>query len=395
LKIIAVLDSSMKSGGTFNQGLSAILQMKRLSAGRFDFAVITLHAENLDRLRKLGVECSHVKLSFFDRLQSRATHNFLWQFYQDRARRIGNLEKAVIAAGGDLVYFLSQSANSTLLQRTNFITTVFDLCHRDTPEFPEVRTFGEFHRREQFIRTNVPPALVTITESEQLSDLLARRYGVDRERLLALPLVPGPFISESGLSENFSVTEKYGLTPGYFFYPAQFWSHKNHIRILEALALLRERGTRLNVVFVGGNTGNRSHIDRQIAAKDLATQVKILGLVPAEDMRKLYEASHALVMPTYFGPTNIPPMEAWMLGKPVIYSAHLKEQVGSAALLVDPDSALELADAMQASLDGAVTARLIEAGKRRLQEIENQRAAAEKNLLDRLAQFETRLRCWQ
>ena len=385
----------MKSGGTFNQGLSAILQMKRLSSGRFDFAVITLHAENLVHLRKLGVECSHVKLSLFDKIQSRATHSFVWQMYQSRARRIGALEKAVIRAGGDLVYFLSQSANSTLLQRTNFITTVFDLCHRDTPEFPEVSNFGEFHRREQFIRTNVPSALVTITESEQLSDLLARRYGVDRERLLALPLVPGPFVSEVGLADDFSVTEKYGLTPGYFFYPAQFWSHKNHIRILEALVLLRDRNIRFNVVFVGGNTGNRRHIDRQIEAKGLTTQVKILGLVPAEDMRKLYEASHALVMPTYFGPTNIPPIEAWMLGKPVIYSAHLKEQVGSAALLVDPDDAGELADAMQTSMDTGVVAKLIEAGKRRLQEIENQRTAAEKDLLQRLEQYKTRLTCWQ
>ncbi|WP_256464260.1 hypothetical protein [Bradyrhizobium sp. 44] len=35
---------------------------------------------------------------------------------------------------------------------------------------------------------------------------------------------------------------KYSLEPGYLFYPTQFWRHKNHVTLLAALALLRERG---------------------------------------------------------------------------------------------------------------------------------------------------------
>jgi len=64
-----------------------------------------------------------------------------------------------------------------------------------------------------------------------------------------------------------------------------------------------------------------------------------LGFVPIEDMRGLYEGSLAIVMPTYFGPTNIPPLEAWTLEKPLIYSTHLAEQAGDAALLIDPNNA--------------------------------------------------------
>ena len=42
-------------------------------------------------------------------------------------------------------------------------------------------------------------------------------------------------------------------------------------------------------------------------------------------------------MPTYFGPTNIPPLEAFTLGVPVLYSdlPGLRDQVGNAALLMD------------------------------------------------------------
>jgi glycosyltransferase involved in cell wall biosynthesis len=60
-------------------------------------------------------------------------------------------------------------------------------------------------------------------------------------------------------------------------------------------------------------------------------------------MPYLYRQSLALVMPSYFGPTNLPPLEAFALGVPVLYpdKAGLREQVGAAALLMDlrdPDS---------------------------------------------------------
>jgi len=54
-------------------------------------------------------------------------------------------------------------------------------------------------------------------------------------------------------------------------------------------------------------------------------------------MPYLYKQALALVMPTYFGPTNIPPLEAFKLGCPVLYSdlPGLRDQVKGAALLLD------------------------------------------------------------
>lgn len=99
-------------------------------------------------------------------------------------------------------------------------------------------------------------------------------------------------------------------------------------------------------------------------------------------------------MPTYFGPTNLPPLEAWSLNKPLIYSSHLADQAGNAALLVDPDSADELAKAMIQCDDPAICNQLIEAGKQRLKHFEAQRAIAEDNLIKKLEQFAAQRRCW-
>jgi glycosyltransferase involved in cell wall biosynthesis len=62
--------------------------------------------------------------------------------------------------------------------------------------------------------------------------------------------------------------------------------------------------------------------------------------VPDEDMSSLYGGAVALVMPTFFGPTNIPVLEAWAFGCPVLTSniRGIREQVEDAAVLVDPRS---------------------------------------------------------
>ena len=58
----------------------------------------------------------------------------------------------------------------------------------------------------------------------------------------------------------------------------------------------------------------------------------------------LYRHALALTFVSYFGPDNLPPLEAFALGCPVITSAieGVDEQLGNAALYVNPDSVSNL-----------------------------------------------------
>jgi glycosyltransferase involved in cell wall biosynthesis len=122
--------------------------------------------------------------------------------------------------------------------------------------------------------------------------------------------------------------------------------------------------------------------------------VKFLGFVPSEHMRGLYEGALGVVMPTYFGPTNLPPLEAWALDKPLIYSAHLAEPVGDAAWLVNADRAQDLVEALRACARPEVRERLVASGRQQLARAAEQRAAAEATLLQRLDEFAARRACW-
>ena len=78
-----------------------------------------------------------------------------------------------------------------------------------------------------------------------------------------------------------------------------------------------------------------SYVRSHAARLSLEERIKFIGFVGNEEIPELYRQSIALVMPSYFGPTNLPPLEAFQLGVPVLYpdKAGLRDQVGNAALL--------------------------------------------------------------
>jgi glycosyltransferase involved in cell wall biosynthesis len=394
VRIAAIIGNKVTAGGGFNQALSAIRQMARLCENRYDFLVFTSEAENIPYFEKIGLEARTFRPGIADKWVAVAATGECTRFIQSKLKVVGRLERELQLNKIDLAYFVTPDRRSLTLQRINYVATVWDLCHRDSPEFPEVRDNVEFLSREFLYSNTLSQALFVLCDSLTLCDRMSRRYGLDKERLIAMPFSPGPFTESVHSEAKEAVLELYGLAKGYYFYPAQFWAHKNHVRILQALELLNKKGKTPHVVFSGGDQGAMSHVKATASKLGVSEQVQFLGFVPAEHVRGLYEGCRAVVMPSYFGPTNLPPLEAWKLNKPLLYSSHLSEQSGQAALLFDPDSAVELAKAMDDVTDAKVAESLVREGTQRLAEIDKFREQAEQEMLSRLDIFSKRLECW-
>ena len=394
MKIIAIIEKPITYGGGFNQALNAIQQMNRLSVDKFDFSVVTPAKENIDSLKRLNIKADYVAITLLDKILSRLFPGRIWGQILATLKIVGPFEKELIKQNCDLVYLVEQSSRAECLQNLNFIETVHDLCHQDQLEFPEVRNFGEFRSRELVFQNTLKCAFIVMADSEELADKINSRYGVDRDRIVTMPFSPSPFIKEPQVSNSVNILKLYKLNYGYFFYPAQFWAHKNHFRIIEAVKLLHQEDTQCRVVFVGRDKGNYDFLDRLIRGYGLSKHIKSLGFIPAEHMRVLYENCQAVIIPTYFGSTNLPPLEAWFLGKPLIYSKLFSEQAGNAALFIDPDDANSIANAMKSMLDETISDKLIKNGFKRLQEITIIKKKAEEQLISRIIKFEKKRQCW-
>jgi glycosyltransferase involved in cell wall biosynthesis len=260
-----------------------------------------------------------------------------------------------------------------------YVMPIHDMQHRLQPEFPEVSAEGEWERREYVYRNGAVHATVVLADSEIGKQDILDAYGpaVDADRIVVLPVVPPHDARDIGDEERLRVRRRYALPPRYVFYPAQFWPHKNHARLVEALGVLKERGVEVHLALSGAPTGalrEETHAAMHAAATraSVEAQVHELGYVRDEDMPALYAEAVALTMPTFFGPTNIPPLEAWAFGCPVLTSdIHgVREHSGDAALLVDPRSASAIAEGIeQLWQNEALRGELVERGRRRLSEL--------------------------
>jgi glycosyltransferase involved in cell wall biosynthesis len=270
---------------------------------------------------------------------------------------------------------------------------VWDLAHRIYPFFPEVSLYGEFGRREDMFRRYLQRAAYIITPNEAGKKEIIAFYQVaeDRVRLIHQPTPtfalegkphpdPEGFLSRSGIDRDF------------LLYPAQLWPHKNHVLLLLMLNILRkDHGENLQLVLTGSNRGNFPFLTHEIAQLGLQKQVVLAGFVSQPDLVALYQKAVALVYPSFFGPENFPPMEAFALGCPVIAAQipGAKEQMGDAAILLDPTNPELWSQAvMLLRQDAGLRQSLITKGKKRALGFTSDDCAREMlNLFDEFALY--------
>ena len=291
----------------------------------------------------------------------------------------------------DLVYFVTPTSAAHELQVKPFVWTLWDLCHLDSPEFPEVRTSGKFEAREATISQNLRKAALVVVDSAELEENARRSYGITSDKFVTIPFAPPVGILESHTKAVALPPEVEDIAGRYVFYPAQLWTHKNHRRIAEAIAILKGRGHDIHAVFVGKDHGAGANLRRSIEALGVEDNIHFLGYVDDEMMPELYRASMGLVMASYFGPTNIPPLEALLLGVPVIASKQHTEQLGDAAVLFDPDDADELASAIESLSSPATRKKVAARGKSLLSTMDRQRSEGYDELSHRIELLAKRL----
>jgi glycosyltransferase involved in cell wall biosynthesis len=146
--------------------------------------------------------------------------------------------------------------------------------------------------------------------------------------------------------------------------------HKNQMRLVRAMPRIHESVPDACLVLAGAPTPHESELRAEAHRLGVAGAVAFPGYVSNADLEGLYAAASSFAFPSLNEGFGLPLLEAMGRGLPVVTSSvsSLPEVAGDAALLVDPRSVDDIADAISRVLsDEQLRERLVAAGRRRLE----------------------------
>jgi glycosyltransferase involved in cell wall biosynthesis len=218
---------------------------------------------------------------------------------------------------------------------------VHDVLHLVHPAF--VSRAERVYRRLVYGRL-VRTSRLLLVPSEHAGDVVVERLGVERERVRVV---------HHGVDhERFRPRNE--PREQFLLYPAERYPHKNHERLLEAFALLRQERPELTLILTGYDPDSRP----------APPGVEERGRVSADELAALYARAAALVFPSLHEVFGLPPLEAMACGCPVAASkaGALPEICGDAASYFDAISPESIATGVLQILDqpGDLVARGLE-----------------------------------
>jgi glycosyltransferase involved in cell wall biosynthesis len=256
---------------------------------------------------------------------------------------------AAARAGADVLH--APNCFLPLLRRTPGVVTVHDLAFEAWP--------GDFAPRTGWKYRAVTPRAVrsaqrVVCVSAWTAGDVARRYGVDRERLRVVPNAPSLPV---GNREQ---------PPGgpYVLAVGDLRAKKNLVRLVRAFRALRDQGLEHRLVLAGPDAGGGERLRAEVGD----APVELTGWLDDGALDALLRGADALVHPSLYEGFGIVLVEAMVRGVPVVCSTAtaLPETAGDAAAYFDPLDEAALAAALRGVLeDRTLRERLVAAGRER------------------------------
>jgi glycosyltransferase involved in cell wall biosynthesis len=237
--------------------------------------------------------------------------------------------------------------------------------------------------------------VVVVSSHDALKDFEAVADPAFASKAKVLQFVSQPARQQSAAGTKEHLEQKYGFQGRYFFLPNQFWRHKNHEVVFEAISVLKQSGHDVLLLCTGWLRDPRfskseyvNKLQEIIDKHALKDNIRLLGSIDYSDVLALSRHSIAVINPSRFEGWSSSVEEAKSIGKRVILSninVHL-EQSPPGGVYFDPDDKEGLAHILKDAWDnwpdgvnpgyeleaaGKLEARTLAFGKKYLQIIDD------------------------
>ncbi len=253
-------------------------------------------------------------------------------------RRLDPIERLVQRDRIDVTYLRPVHVSSSRVPNAHWVP---DLQYRHLPALYTRRQLLKSERVDKRAVRRSARVVVSSAEGQRhLASFMPEAAGKTDILNFAVELPASVFTCDP-----LAVCRKHGLPGRFILFPSQFWKHKNHGLVLDALAMLEDGPERPVIICTGEPSDFRghAHLDELLArraALGLTKAMRVLGLLPRAELYALMRRAIALLNPSLFEGWSTPVEEGKALGIPLVLSdipVH-HEQTGEKAHFFDPRS---------------------------------------------------------
>jgi len=217
---------------------------------------------------------------------------------------------------------------------------------------PHLFSYKAWWKRELGFRIQITSGRTIMLSSNDAKSNCEHYYSGSRGQTQTVHFAV-PSNSSNSYEDARKTADSYNLPTHFFFMPNQFWRHKNHNLVLDALNILRQRDRQIVIAVSGKQNDPQApeyfpELLQKINQSQLEENFRLLGVIPYSHIALLMQACSAFLNPSLFEGWSTTVEEARSMGVPMLLSnldVHY-EQMGDEAHYFDRNSAQSLADAL-------------------------------------------------
>jgi len=333
MKIAINFENLPKDGGAFHENILLTDVFKDFDKNKYEIFYIVSNKQTEKILTDRDLKTIFFKKNLIFRIQNFLYKFPFFKFLLNKLKVQNTFEKFIQKNNVDLVIFNNPSEMSLMAFNLIYVIVFYELQHLQYNFFPEYKSYHNYDLREMVIKNFLQYAFKIITCVEKDKILLQKYYNALEDKIIVQPFVSRlPIIYEKKKEEvNFNnFFKKFEKTnKKILFYPAQFWPHKNHRYIIEAIESIvnKNKITDFHVVFCGFDKFHQlDFLKKIIKEKEISDYFSFYDYLEDEEIISLYLNSYALVMPTFVGHYSLPLFEAFYFKIPVFFTKNLLDE---------------------------------------------------------------------
>jgi len=347
MKIAVIFDAETGAGGGYFQSLKSALLLKKLENNSINFSYITPHNQTFTKLKNEKLNTIFFKDILLTRIFYQLSQSYFCQIFLSLFKFKNPFVKFLKKNNFDFVIFLGPSWFIKVCDGYNFISSTYDINFKLDNYFPEYESSRLFESKNLIVKKSVNRAFKILVDTERSKKELMKLYNCPEKKIVVQAFTPSLPSAEKNIDKQKVISDLGLENKKFLFYPARFWSHKNHKYIIDAIKILDKKKYDINIVFCGSasDKDNLDYIKKKISDNGLNNYFFIYNFITDEEVTVLYKNCAALVMPTYVARSTLPLYEAFYFKTPVFYSKGvLDEKLEKLVTPIDLNDPQDLSD---------------------------------------------------